>query len=47
MNANIIKTQIFHKMTFDFKGHGKSHNVLLAKLFLAHSIINRFENNFV
>ena len=25
MNNNIIKTQIFHKVNFDLKGHLRSH----------------------
>ena len=43
MNANINKTHYFlHKMKYDLKGHGRSHKVILAKLFLAQSFINQF-----
>ena len=30
MNANIIKTQIFHKIKYDLKGHGRSQKVLFV-----------------
>ena len=29
MNANIIKTQIFHKMKYDLKGHYRTHKLIL------------------
>ena len=36
MNANIINTQIFHKIKYDLNGDGRSYKALLAKLFRAH-----------
>ena len=40
MNDNIIKTQIFHKIKYDIKGHVRSSKALVAKFFLAQSIMN-------
>ena len=33
MIANLINTQIFHKLKDDFKGHEKSHKTFLAHKF--------------
>ena len=34
-------------MKYDLKGHGRSHKVLLAKFFLAHSFINSFLKKYI
>ena len=47
-DANIMKTQIFHKMKSDLNVQGRSQKALLAKFFLAHSFINHIaDKNFV
>ena len=43
MNAKIIKTQFCQKMKYDLKGHGRPNKALVAKFFLAHSFIKRFD----
>ena len=40
MNDNIMKIQIFYKIKYDFKGHGRSSKALVAKFFLAQTIMN-------
>ena len=36
MNANVINTQIFHKIKYDLNSDGRSHKAFLAELFRAH-----------
>ena len=38
----IMNTQIFHKIKYDLKDHGKSQEDFLAKFCLAHTFINKF-----
>ena len=33
MNANIMNTQLFHKINYDLKGHGRSLKALLLNYF--------------
>ena len=42
MNTNNMARQIFHKIEYDLKGHGRLHDTFSAKFFLAYSIINQF-----
>ena len=42
MNAITLEDSHFRKDESDLKGHERLHKTLFAKLFLAHSFINRF-----
>ena len=46
INACNIKTQIFPELKFNLKGHRRSHKALLSKLFLVHSFVKQFYENF-
>ena len=42
-----MNTQILHKIEYDLKDHGRSHETLLAKFFLYLSLSTDFDKIFV